>query len=172
MEEIVYPALQEYRDTITDKRGKRFNKMHKIVDYPVGSHVMAYDQTRTSKLDPIYEGPYKFVQKKGGAYTLQDHDGVLLKRNYAPSQLIPVPTPAAPTNQDEVFTIERIIDHRDDGKGNYEYLIKWKGYNDTYNSWEPTTNFFDTQSITIYWRSRKNQQLASPRTRQRSKNAE
>ena len=162
MEEIVYPALREYRDKIIDKRAKRFNKMHKIVDYPVSSHVMAYDQTRTSKLDPIYEGPYKIVRRKGGAYTLQDHDGILLKQNYAPSQLIPVPEPAIPTKQDEIFTIERVLDHRDDGKGSYIYLIKWKGFNDTYNSWEPTKSFFDTQSIAIYWHSQSGNSKLQP----------
>ncbi|MGH2639393.1 MAG: integrase catalytic domain-containing protein, partial [Rhabdochlamydiaceae bacterium] len=44
-----------------------------------GTKVMALDQTRGSKWDPVYEGPFTVVrQGEGGAYTLKDAKGAHL----------------------------------------------------------------------------------------------
>ena len=38
---------------------------------------------------------------------------------------------------DETFTVERILDKRHSSNGDLEYLVKWEGYPDSDNSWEP-----------------------------------
>ena len=38
-----------------------------------------------------------------------------------------------------VFTVEKIVTHRV-GMGGLEYFVKWKGYSQKYNSWEPEEN--------------------------------
>ena len=43
------------------------------------------------------------------------------------------------TEEDNAFEVERILAHRDNGNGT-EYLIKWLGYPDSENTWEPDTN--------------------------------
>ena len=49
------------------------------------------------------------------------------------------------TYEDE-YVVERIIDiHSSHGKR--QYLIKWKGYKDSDNTWEPTENLTHCQDI-------------------------
>ena len=59
-----------------------------------------------------------------------------------------VPLPPDPIIQDGIplYEVEGILSHRDKVKGNgkektrREYLIKWAGYGDVHNSWEPEAN--------------------------------
>lgn len=39
------------------------------------------------------------------------------------------------------FIIEKILDKRTKENKAAEYLVKWKGYDETYNTWEPITSF-------------------------------
>lgn len=41
---------------------------------------------------------------------------------------------------EEEFKVERIIDKRKTKRGKMEYLIKWEGYPDEDNTWEPEEN--------------------------------
>merc|ERR1711879_593695 len=53
-------------------------------------------------------------------------------------------------DSDEIFEVEKILDHRtkkaefDEAVGRMvrpkEYFVKWKGYGEDYNSWEPLVN--------------------------------
>ena len=43
------------------------------------------------------------------------------------------------SSTEEEFTVEKICDHQI-RKNKTFYLIKWKGYNDSENSWEPEEN--------------------------------
>ena len=42
-----------------------------------------------------------------------------------------------PGDNDEEFRVEKIIDKRFDADGKIQYLIRWKGYDEKDNSWEP-----------------------------------
>ena len=44
-----------------------------------------------------------------------------------------------PINDTQEYEVEKILDTRIN-KGQREYLIKWEGYNDSENTWEPTKN--------------------------------
>ena len=48
-------------------------------------------------------------------------------------------TPELNGNEDNEgeFRVEKIIDKRFDAAGIIQYLIKWKGYDEKDNSWEP-----------------------------------
>eukprot|EP00697_Spironema_sp_BW2_P013001 gnl/Spiro4/29725_TR14599_c0_g1_i1.p1 gnl/Spiro4/29725_TR14599_c0_g1~~gnl/Spiro4/29725_TR14599_c0_g1_i1.p1 ORF type:complete len:1590 (-),score=337.19 gnl/Spiro4/29725_TR14599_c0_g1_i1:22-4635(-) len=169
LEEVVYPAVREHRNRINDKRASRFKQENKIVSFAVGSYVMALDNKRANKLDPFYEGPYRIVRAKAGTYTLQDHDGVLLHRNYAPCQLIPVPTPK-PTAavESSVGTIEQVLDHRAAAAGSdYDYLVKWEDLSADHNSWVPSSDFYDFNAVATYWKNRRNQPTGPLQPRRR-----
>ena len=154
MESVIFPALREYRDHSNTRRTERFNSSHRMISFKAGTYVMTKDPLRAGKLEPRHEGPYMIGRRnRGGSYTLVDHDGTILHRNYAPSQLIPVPSPSLPVDSDSVFTVEHLIAHRVLSAGRYEYLVKWRGYDESHNSWEPSSSFFDVKPITNYWRA-------------------
>ena len=50
---------------------------------------------------------------------------------------------------DKIFTVERILKDKT-VKGQKRYLVKWAGYDASYNSWEPPECFVDDSPITIY----------------------
>lgn len=50
---------------------------------------------------------------------------------------------------DEVFTVEKILDKRVTN-GEVEYLLKWNGYTDDANSWEPEKNLYCEELIKAF----------------------
>ena len=55
----------------------------------------------------------------------------------------------AVNDPEEIFTVERILKDKT-VKGQKRYLVKWEGYDASYNSWEPRECFVDDSPITIY----------------------
>ena len=45
-------------------------------------------------------------------------------------------------NNGEEYSVEKIVDKRCDLNGKVQYLIKWKGYDHSENSWEPNENLY------------------------------
>jgi hypothetical protein len=59
-------------------------------------------------------------------------------------------------NGEEEYEVERILDMKQKGRGHKtHYLIKWKGYPTSDNSWEPEENVTATKLITEF-KTRKN----------------
>ena len=48
-----------------------------------------------------------------------------------------------------MFEVEEILDKRRE-KNRVEYFVKWKGYGEEFNTWEPPENFSDSMIIRIY----------------------
>ena len=55
---------------------------------------------------------------------------------------------------EEDFQVERILDKRVGKSGKVEYLLKWRGYYDEDNTWEPQDNLDCTALIQEYERKR------------------
>lgn len=51
----------------------------------------------------------------------------------------------------DIYEVEAILDHR--GVKKRKYLVKWKGYDDSENTWEPEENLLGTADLKIkqYW---------------------
>jgi hypothetical protein len=148
MQEIVFPAIFE---KVTEKQKKLCDKMKlQLAEFPVGSWVMTKDPKPKGKLAPIFEGPFKILKRTlGGSYLLQDTDGVLLNRRFAPSQLTLI-TPPEEIISNSSYIVEKILDHRG-SPGHYEYLVKWANYSDEYNQWLSFEQFNDMEIIRQYW---------------------
>ena len=55
-------------------------------------------------------------------------------------------------DQDEKFyNVEEILEARKNGKGQLEFLVKWVGYSNRHNSWEPEENFVERSFIRKFW---------------------
>ncbi|KAH8322127.1 polycomb group protein Pc [Drosophila kikkawai] len=61
-----------------------------------------------------------------------------------------------------VYAAEKIIQKRV-RKGTVEYRVKWKGWNQRYNTWEPEVNILDRRLIDIYEQSNKSAGTPSKR---------
>ena len=150
MKNTVFHANHERTKTVTKQQESRFNKTHKMVEYKIGDFVMARDHEATGKFNPTYKGPYKIINKTKTSYILQDYEGQTLPRNYPPEQLklvrIMEDIPA-----DEIYELENIVDHKVH-KSNFLYRVRWVGYTEAEDTWEPPENFGDPLTITKYWK--------------------
>ena len=45
---------------------------------------------------------------------------------------------------DEMYTVEKVLDKRPDPEHGEVFLVKWKDYSDEENSWEPRENFISS----------------------------
>ena len=151
MQDIVYPAISEAVQEKQKKANKALTLLRgPVVDFAVGSWVMARDPRRKGKLAPIFEGPFKVMRRTtGGSYLLEDTDGTLLNRRFAPSQLTLI-TPPEEIIQATSYVVEAILSHRG-SPGAYEYLVKWLNYDNSANEWIPFEQFNDTEIIRQYW---------------------
>lgn len=66
------------------------------------------------------------------------------------------------SSDDRVYAAERIIQKRV-RKGVVEYRVKWKGWNQRYNTWEPEVNILDRRLIEIYEQSNRSSSTPSKR---------
>ncbi len=147
--EKIYPAIAE-RNAMSKKKVHALKnaKRKQLGPLKIGAKVYALDPIREAKADVIYEGPYEVVGIDD--YVLKDGDGKLLGRHFSVDQLKVV---QGKIEFGETFVVEKILDHRE-GSDGYEYLVKWRGYGDEENSWEPQKNFQDWKVIQKYWKSR------------------
>ena len=54
----------------------------------------------------------------------------------------------------EEFEVEAILDSREETNHKRSYLIKWKGYSEIHNSWEPEENLTNCEEILTDYRTR------------------
>ena len=151
MYDIVLPGISE-RTSIYNKTMKDQADKHRyIVDFPVGSFVTVRKKGIRKSLSPVYEGPYEVVRKTaGGNYTLRDEAGLLMPRDFTPSELKSVSQDEVIT-QEQIYEFDGIVNHRGD-PGEREYLIRWKNYTSKDDSWITVDMFTDPQHVTDYWK--------------------
>ncbi|EIE87969.1 hypothetical protein RO3G_12680 [Rhizopus delemar RA 99-880] len=105
---------------------------------------------KTNKLDVPYEGPYKVKRiTQGGSYVLEDEKGNLLPKNY-PSSALKMISQDEVISSNKFYQVEAILAHKK-VKGKYIYKCRWKGYDESEDTWEPTSHFADLKFIAEYW---------------------
>ena len=115
---------------------------HNVLDnvQPVKYKFKIGDQVRISKIKRKFEKGYlpnyskeiftvsKKVPRNPPVYKLKDYDGEELKGTFYDKELQKV------IKHDDMYEVEKILKKRGKGK-NVEYLVKWSGYPDKFNSW-------------------------------------
>jgi hypothetical protein len=156
MSEVVFPAIMDKTNAYVDNMKEKFDKYKNIIvsDFVKGTPVMVRIPTLKGSLTPSYMGPYTVVRKtKGGSYVLTDETGMLMDRDYTPSELKAISQSNILDEEDDgkVYEIEGILDHRGTGS-NVEYKIRWKGYSQDEDSWLKPEMITHENTIQQYWR--------------------
>lgn len=167
-EQAVIPAIKERMQRMRDAEKARYDSNNRIIKpLPIGTKVVIKNVHRSGKTEPRYTGPFRITGlNQGGAYTLADATGETHTCNVPPSHIKVVSDDI--DLSDDVYEVEQILDHK--GRpGNFQYLIKWKGYSDAHNTWEPQGNLNADRILETYWHQRKQAQQDAKVTRAQRK---
>lgn len=153
---LIYPAISDRIRSGKDKLIRSLDKQRRILlpdALPNGSTVMIRDPIRTNKFEPKYLGPYTIIRRaRNGAYVLKDATGDLLDRHVPVDQIKLISKTTRKLDEENpIYVVKKIVDHRGT-PGNYEYLVDWKGYDESDRTWEAESQFLDQKIIQKYWK--------------------
>ena len=149
VEETIPDTIRVVEDK-QDRQKSLQDNSHTVLDDPleVGCIVYLKNEGLLTKLHSRYSGPYTIVnQTKGGNYKLKDSAGTVLRRPYPLEKL----KLTKDQNIDNIYAVEKIINDRV-FQHKQQYLVKWKDFSESENSWENEDNFVNTVPIKIYWK--------------------
>jgi len=160
----LHEQLTDLITTAQNQQAKYYDAKHKRIEFQVGDKVWLSSrniktQRPSKKLDWKRLGPYTILKRIGTqAYRLQlpssfkihpvFHVSLLDKHmeSNIPDRIQPPPPPVIIENQEE-FEVEEILDSRYI-RNTLFYLIKWKRYPVSENSWEPISNLTNCKELT------------------------
>jgi hypothetical protein len=113
----------------------------------IGTTVYIKNDGLLTKLEPRYFGPYTVASiTKCGNYKLKNTEIIILHKSYPLEKL---KLTKETDNSDQIFTVEKILDDRI-FRRQQQYLVKWKGFSESNNSWEIEENFGSMQPVQLY----------------------
>jgi Chromo (CHRromatin Organisation MOdifier) domain len=153
-------TIELYRDTATHLINQTAGTVPVTPSaYQIGSEVWL-DVTNlctmgtNTKIDPLRYGPFKIIKEISPvAYQLALPSEWKIHDVFHASLLSPytetdahgpnfVCPPPDLVGGEQEYEVEHIINHRCTGQGKtLQYLVKWKGYPESDNTWEPRTTF-------------------------------
>lgn len=155
-------AANAYQKQYADKKRKH-------IDLRVGDKVLISNRHMRStrpkkKFDWKYIGPGTIMARIGpNAYRVDAPElkgihpvfHVSLLEPFTPRGAIKsqskLPVDTLRTFGDDVYYVEKILDRRTSSVGTWEYLVKWEGYPETENSWEPGPNI-SANALNEFWK--------------------
>lgn len=119
----------------------------------VGSKVFVKVPMRINKLQRKFNGPFTISRiTELGNYYLMNEEGKELEKAVPVTKLKPFGG-TEKTDEPEVFEVAKIVDHRA-SNDRIEYFVKWAGFPESANTWEPEEHFNETDCINEYWERR------------------
>ena len=124
---------------------------------------------RPTKLDALYRGPYRVAAVNKDRYTLNNlvtgkfetdksvHSLKLFKYDATRTN----PRDIALKDSTDMYLVERIVQHKGSvqRKSELQFLVKWLGYNDSFNTWEPFSSVRDNAIFHEYCKKHKMEKL-------------
>lgn len=180
----VREELEESLRHAAELQARQHNRTHIPMTFAIGDKVLLSTKnlnTRrpSKKLDGMFEGPFKIIDTVGKqAYTLrQPRKYGRIHPTFHVSLLKPW-TPRGPDgdttersqvidNEEEIeWEVEQIIAHRKRGRQT-QYLVKWVGFPEFENSWEPTEHLSSAKDLVKEYKDSQGSANAPRRRRRR-----
>ena len=164
------------------QRQKRYYDLkHRFQQHGIGDQVLLSTKTLqiktvgTPKLWPRWVGPFTVTDRIGEVAYKLDLPGHMSKihpvfhvgllRTYSSNGSIqPPPVPNLIDDEWE-YTVQEVLDHRIVKRGKQrkiEYLVKWLGYGEEHNTFEPAGNLGNTEvqnaEVLKYWQKKPHEQ--------------
>lgn len=156
--------LQAARDQQSRTESRQLNSQTKPIDeFLVNEWVLVTFPTGpATKLHPRRQGPFKIVEKHHRTYTVEN---IVTKTRYRvdverisrfkidDDSLELVERLLARDLQE--YIVEGIVDHRKHPEYGWQFLVKWKGYGETQNTWEPISHLKNNVLFKQYVKSKR-----------------
>ncbi|KAJ9528007.1 hypothetical protein QJQ45_005550 [Haematococcus lacustris] len=139
------------------------NKGRKEVEYHIGQLVLLSTKNlrmkpgKAKKLLPRFIGPFKVLEHVGPVAVRLDLPQAMARMHpvFHVSLLRPytsehphLPPPVEWLVEAPLYEVEKLLAHRGVRAGRARgYLVKWLGYDDSYNTWEPRNNLVNCQEV-------------------------
>ena len=163
---LIFPSISDRINSKQADMRKKLDALRKKItsdELMPGTVVMIKDpiyllqpSLRPTK-EPQWIGPYTIVRRTlYGPYILRDDTGDVYPRQVNVDQMKVVYSPKdipdeRADDQDDTYQVDYIISHKE-VNGQYQYLIKWKGYDKSEATWETEEAFNDPQPVERYFK--------------------
>jgi hypothetical protein len=137
LNETIWPSLAERTREYASDMQQSTDKKRPEASFKPGDSVMRQLPPRSKKSGPRFEGPFKVIAVEGAGVRLTDETGNLLPGATALHRLKLISTPGDDAEEYEVEAIRR---HRSTKARGLEFFVKWAGYPEAENTWEPLTH--------------------------------
>ena len=154
---LLFPLVNEKITNYRDKYKKKFDSSNRIVeDIVPGTLVMIknHQKKKGKKLEATFLGPFIVKTKNPyGTYEITTMEGVNHQSRVARDAIKVIQGNIEQFSKE--FEIERIVNHRKKKNGEFEFLIKWLGYNLKHNLWLPVQNLVGLEIFDAYIKNNK-----------------
>ena len=163
MKKISNPAILEITEEYNEKMRERTDRRRKLVIFEEGDHLAVKEVVVGEKTDAKWTTGY-IVEKRNqnGSCTVRERrvGGVFRPDTYTSDKLIHerdfTPGKDGAVEDEETYEVEGIVDHMPKvGGKTHKYKIRWKGYDQQYDSWVSVESVGNCQrAVAKYWSMR------------------
>ena len=167
---LLHEDLVDAATAAQNYQARYYDAKHKRIEFQKGDRVWLlstniHTERPSKKLDWKRLGPFTITERIGTqAYRLALPKSmkihpvfhVALLEPYKPSTIpnrVPEPPPPMVVGQDEHYVVEEILDSRI-SRNRLFYLVKWKDYPDSENTWEPAVHLKTAPDLVREFHSR------------------
>lgn len=164
-------ALEERIQKAQEYQQRYYNKKHLAIELKKGDMVLLSTKNLklkgpSRKTTPKYIGPFRVRDAVGtqayrlwlpAAYRIHDVFHISLLKPYYHRQGEPEDNTqepeVLPEGDDEIWQVEKIVDSRK-RRGRKEYLLRWQGYTEEWDSWAGEEDFDEMDELLAEWELR------------------